>query len=112
MLKVLVAALGVMLAGGETLAQDAAEAAAEATPVKTGRCMRLPLSDIAFGEEATIKQAEMRLQEYAAKEQKKRGWRSGSLVKSNQTAKCDVYLVLPFAGTEYKCLVTATFCER
>lgn len=83
---------------------------ATASKSASGRCMRLPLSDIAFGREATIAQARMRLDEYAEAERSKRGW--GKLTKSRETADCEVYLVLPFLGTEYKCLVTATFCAK
>lgn len=76
------------------------------------RCMRLPLSDIAFGREGTIAQARMRLDEFAAKEQRRRGWGGGTLSKSNETISCDVFLFLGPLGTEYKCLVTATYCQR
>lgn len=72
--------------------------------------MRLPLSDVAFGREPAIAQARMRLDEYAAAEAKKRGW--GATTKSLETTSCEVYLVLPVLGTEYQCLVTATFCTK
>lgn len=110
------AASGVTVASKRPVAKVAtATPAADpaAAPAKTAaaakKCMRLPLSDIAFGEKETIAQASMRLGEYADAEAKRRGWK-GPLAKSLQTASCEVYLVLPLLGTEYKCLVTATFC--
>jgi hypothetical protein len=86
-------------------------APAKTAPAKREDCTRLPLSDIAFGREATIVQARMRLGEYADKEAKRRGW--GSYVKSAEVASCEVYIDFgPLVGTEYKCLLTATFCRK
>lgn len=83
----------------------------KATPGKREECTRLPLSDIAFGREATIAQARMRLGEYADKEAKRRGW--STYVKSAETASCEVYIDFgPLVGTEYKCLLAATFCRK
>jgi hypothetical protein len=74
--------------------------------------MRLPLSDIAFGREATIAQAQMRLGEYADKQAKIRAWSAG-YKKSAEVSSCEVYIDFgPLVGTEYKCLVTATFCRK
>lgn len=79
----------------------------------TERCMRLPLSDVAFGTEASIAAARVKLAEYATVVAKKRGWSSAPLVKSNETTSCEVYLDFgPLIGTEYRCLVTATFCQK
>lgn len=80
----------------------------------TERCMRLPLSDVAFGKEGSIAAAREKLAEYAAVEAKRRGWPSTPLVKSNEVVgNCDVYLDFgPLIGTEYRCLVTATFCQK
>lgn len=75
------------------------------------QCTRLPLSDIAFGKEATIKQAHGKLDEYAARVAKQRGW-TGRLSKSNRKATCSVWLNLGPFGTEYRCRVTATYCAR
>lgn len=95
-----------------TSAPALAQTPAKAPAVAPKSCMRLPLSDIAFGREGTIAQTRMRLDEYAAEEAKRRGWAGRALVKSNETIDCDVYLVLPILGTEYKCLITATFCTK
>jgi hypothetical protein len=89
----------------------AAKAVARSTPGKREDCTRLPLSDIAFGREATIAQARMRLGEYADKEAKKRGW--ATYVKSAEVSSCEVYIDFgPLVGTEYKCLLAATFCRK
>ena len=81
------------------------------TTAKREECTRLPLSDIAFGREATIAQARMRLGEYADKEAKRRGW--ATYAKSAETASCEVYIDFgPLVGTEYKCLLAATFCRK
>jgi hypothetical protein len=85
-------------------------AAPKAAPAPRQKCMRLPLSDIAFGRDGTIAQTRMRLDEYAQAERAKRGW--GPLTKSLEKIDCEVYLVLPVLGTEYKCLITATFCAK
>ena len=45
-------------------------------------------------------------------ELKKRKWPAKPLVKSNETVSCEVYLNLGPLGTEYRCLVTATFCQK
>jgi hypothetical protein len=71
-------------------------------------CTRLPLSDIQFTQEKTTEVARMRLGEYAQKVATQRGWKS--FRKSDETVSCEVYLYLGPLGTEYKCLVTATFC--
>lgn len=94
-------------------AQAAPSATAEvASPRKAPRaCMRLPLSDIQFGREHTIKVAREKLEEYAQKEAAKRGWKNG-YTRSAETATCEDYLWLPIGGQEYKCLVTATFCQK
>jgi len=76
------------------------------------QCTRAPLSDIAFGKEETIKQALGKLDDYAKDIAKKRGWPSDDLARSNVTSSCDVFLNLGPIGTEYKCLVTATYCVR
>jgi hypothetical protein len=91
-------------------AAPAPAAAPKAARAPTEKCMRLPLSDIAFGRDGTIAQTRMRLDEYAQAERAKRGW--GPLTKSRETIDCEVYLVLPVLGTEYKCLITATFCTK
>ena len=80
----------------------------------TERCMRLPLSDVAFGKEGSIAAARQKLDEYAAAEAKRRNWPATPLVKSNEVVgNCDVYLDFgPLIGTEYRCLVTATFCQK
>jgi hypothetical protein len=91
-------------------AEAAAKTAAPAKVAAAKKCMRLPLSDIAVGRDETIAQARMRLGEYAEAEGKSRKW--GPTTKSLETVSCDVYLVLPLIGTEYKCLVTATFCTK
>lgn len=88
----------------------AANAVVKAPVAADAKCMRLPLSDIAFERDPTIAQTRMRLGEYAEAERQKRGW--GVLTKSRETIECDVYLVVPFLGTEYKCLITATFCAK
>lgn len=88
-----------------------AAAAKAAGPGKREECTRLPLSDIAFGREATIAQARMRLGEYADKVAKTRGWTA--YAKSAEVASCEVYIDFgPLVGTEYKCLLAATFCRK
>ena len=82
-------------------------------PAAAEVCTRLPLSDVAFGREASTNAAREKLREYAAETLKKRGWSgTGALRKSNETVSCEVYLNLGPLGTEYQCLVTATFCAR
>lgn len=82
-------------------------------PVAAEICTRLPLSDVAFGRQASTDAAREKLREYAAETLKQRGWSgSGSLRKRNETVSCKVYLNLGPLGTEYQCLVTATFCGR
>lgn len=93
-------------------AQDAAKLPGAVESAPSQRCMRLPLTDIAFGEQATIAQARKRLDEYAVKEGIKRGYGKGPFVKSAETASCTEYLYLPFLGQEYKCLVTTTYCTK
>lgn len=95
---------------------QAPEAKRSAKPAirATERCMRLPLSDVAFGKDASIAAARQKLDEYAAAEAKRRKWATTPLVKSNEVVgNCDVYLDFgPLIGTEYRCLVTATFCQK
>ncbi len=74
-------------------------------------CTRLPLSDIQFGREYTIKVARDKLEDYAKKVAKDKGWKNG-YTRSAETASCEDYLWLPVGGQEYKCLVTATFCRK
>lgn len=76
-----------------------------------GTCTRLPLSDVAFGKPAATEAAREKLREYAEVTLKKRGWSgNGELKSSNEKISCKVYLELGPLGTEYRCLVTATFC--
>ncbi len=82
-------------------------------PAKAEVCTRLPLSDVAFGKLASTNAAREKLRDYAAETLKQRGWSgAGRLRKSNETVSCNVWLNLGPLGTEYKCLVTATFCAR
>jgi len=82
-------------------------------PAAAEVCTRLPLSDVAFGKEASTNAAREKLREYAADTLKKRGWSGvGPLKASNETVSCKVYLNLGPLGTEYQCLVTATYCGR
>ncbi len=75
--------------------------------------MRLPLSDVAFGTENATAAARVKQQEYAETEAKKRKWPlTKPMVKSNETVSCTVYLNLGPIGTEYRCLVTTTFCQK
>ncbi|MBU2532118.1 MAG: hypothetical protein KKB37_05230 [Alphaproteobacteria bacterium] len=74
-------------------------------------CTRLPLSDVAFGKPAATAAAREKLADYAAEKLKQRGWAgNGELRSSNEKVSCEVYLNLGLLGTEYRCLVTATFC--
>jgi hypothetical protein len=93
---------GTPTAPQRTLVQKPASAPGQPT------CTRLPLSDIQFTREKTVDVARMRLDEYAQKVAKTRGWKG--FRKSDEVIACDVYLYLGPLGTEYKCLVTATFC--
>jgi hypothetical protein len=89
-----------------------APAAAPKGPAKE-RCMRLPLSDVAFGIPGATQAAREKLAEYAEAEAKRRKWPAGvPLTQSNETVSCEVYLVFPLIGTEYRCLVTTTFCQK
>jgi len=84
---------------------------ADAAP--PGNCMRLPLSDVAFGKPAATAAAREKLLEYANAQAKQRKWPAGRpLVASHETVSCEVYLDFPVLGTEYRCLVTATFCQK
>ncbi len=84
-----------------------------AAPGLPSNCLRLPLSDVAFGKPAATDEARKKLLEYAQAEVKKRKWPAGRpLVSSNETVSCEVYLDFPVLGTEYRCLVTATFCQK
>ena len=100
-------------AAGPGRAQTAAPAPAAppAAAAPGAACTRLPLSDIQFGRDNTIKVARGKLEEYAQKEAKRRGWTNG-YTRSAETATCEDYLYLPLMGQEYKCLVTATFCKK
>ena len=85
--------------------------ALSATSVNAEMCTRLPLSDVAFGKPAATAAARAKLTEYATDTLKKRGWSgSGQLKPRNETVSCEIYLDLGALGTEYRCLVTATFC--
>jgi len=76
-------------------------------------CTRLPLSDVAFGKPAATNAARAKLAEYAAQTLKKRGWSGkGALKSSNEKVSCKIYLDLGLLGTEYRCLVTATYCAK
>jgi hypothetical protein len=107
-------------ASGQTavpVAAPAAPVAAMTAPLtpKTKvpeHCFRLPLSDVAFGTDGATKYAREKLAEYAEVERKKRKWSDKPLVKSAETVSCEVYLNLGPLGTEYRCLVTATFCQK
>lgn len=90
-----------------------ASAAPGKTAVLPANCMRLPLSDVAFGTENATAAARVKQQEYAEAEAKKRKWvLSKPMAKSNETVSCTVYLDLGPLGTEYRCLVTTTFCQK
>jgi len=81
-------------------------------PAQAKPCMRLALSEVAFGTENATRDARNQLEEYAAEQVKKREWpKTAKLVKSAEKVACEVYLTLPI-GTEYRCLVTATFCAK
>jgi len=76
-------------------------------------CTRLALSEVKFGQEAATAAARSQLLEYVEQVTAKRGWPKGKpLIKSNETVSCKVYLNLGPLGTEYRCLVTATFCQK
>lgn len=93
------------------IAATAAALLASAAQAET--CTRLPLSDVAFGKPAATDAAREKLREYAVQTLKKRGWSGrGALTSSKETVSCDVYLNLGPLGTEYRCLVTATFCGK
>ncbi len=82
-----------------------------ASSAKAEMCTRLPLSDVAFGKPAATEAARAKLTEYAEETLKKRGWSGvGKLKSSNETVSCKIYLDLGPLGTEYRCLVTATYC--
>ena len=77
------------------------------------QCTRLALSDVAFGKPAATAAAREKLVEYAEEVAKRRNWPSGPALKSrDETVSCEVYLDLGPVGTEYRCLVTATFCRK
>lgn len=102
-----------------TQAQVTKPAPAAAVPASSGaaaqpgeRCLRLPLSDVAFGTDNATNAARVKLAEYAEQETRKRKWPAKPLVKSRETVSCEVYLNLGPIGTEYRCLVTATFCQK
>ena len=83
------------------------------SPVRAENCTRLPLSDVAFGKKAATESARVKLLEYAYRIAKKRGWPEGRpFAKSRETVSCKVYLDFGPFGTEYRCLVTATFCQH
>jgi hypothetical protein len=82
-----------------------------ATSARAEICTRLPLSDVAFGKPAATAAAREKLAEYAAETLKKRGWSgAGRLTSRNEKVSCTLYLDLGPLGTEYRCLVTATYC--
>ena len=82
------------------------------SPAHAKPCMRLSLSEVAFGTENATRDARNQLDEYAAEQAKKREWPKGAkLAKSAETVSCSIYLALP-VGTEYRCLVTASFCAK
>jgi len=84
-----------------------------AAPAFAAPCTRLPVSDVAFGQPAATDLARQRLDAYAQEIATQRGWpRPTALAKSNETVSCTVYLDLGPLGTEYRCLVTATFCQK
>ncbi len=98
-------------AASKTSAANASKPAAVAKSAPIGKaCTRLPLSDIQFGRENTIKVAREKLEAYAQKVAKEKGWKG--YTRSAETATCEDYLWLPLGGQEYKCLVTATFCAK
>jgi hypothetical protein len=75
--------------------------------------MRVPLSDVAFGTEASIAAARVKLDEYVARLAKQRGWTNAPITKSAETTSCELYLDFgPLVEKEYRCLVTATFCQK
>lgn len=107
--------LALVFAGSAASAQTAGPAAAAASAGKAKpaeRCFRLPLSDVAFGTEGATAAAREKLAEYAQAEMRKRKWPEKPLTKSNETVSCEVYLSFGPLGTEYRCLVTATFCQK
>jgi hypothetical protein len=92
-----------------TAVAPTAKSAAKSAPAGKS-CTRLPLSDIQFGRENTISVARGKLEEYAQKVAKEKGWKG--YTRSAETATCEDYLWLPIGGQEYKCLVTATYCSK
>ena len=97
----IVIALGI---AGAVMGLDSASAA---------QCTRLPLSDVAFGKDAATNAAREKLRQYAVEIAAKRGWAvPRGFRESNETVSCEVYLNLGPLGTEYRCLVTTTFCVR
>lgn len=81
-------------------------------PAHARKCMRPGMSDVAFGKAAAIESAHTKLIPYAEQLARERGWsKTTGLVRRNKrTVKCEVYLDLGIFGTEYQCLVRATFC--
>ena len=103
------------VSGASALAQTAAPAPAVAPAAKAKpaeRCFRLPLSDVAFGTEGATNAAREKLAEYALAEMRKRKWPEKPVTKRNETVSCEVYLSFGPLGTEYRCLVTTTFCQK
>ena len=98
-------------AAAATASAVTASAASPKAAAGPRECTRLPLSDIQFGRENTITVARGKLEEYAQKVAKEKGWKNG-YTRSAETATCEDYLWLPIGGQEYKCLVTATFCRK
>ncbi|MGF1649852.1 MAG: hypothetical protein ACFCUN_05325 [Hyphomicrobiaceae bacterium] len=79
----------------------------------SSRCTRLPLSDVAFGREASIQSAREKLRDYANDVARQRGWSvPNGFTESNEIVSCEVYLDLGPLGVEYQCLVTTTFCVK
>lgn len=118
--SIILAAVAIVAVAPVATAQTAVPAAVPITatampaakPKVPEHCFRLPLSDVAFGTEGATKYAREKLAEYAEVERKKRKWPDKPLVKSAETVSCEVYLNLGPLGTEYRCLVTATFCQK
>ena len=101
------------IAAAPTAAPAFAAAVPDKKAVLPSNCMRLPLSDVAFGTGNATAAARIKQQEYAEAEAKKRKWALAKpMVKSNETVSCTVYLDLGPLGTEYRCLVTTTFCQK
>ncbi|MEM1371009.1 MAG: hypothetical protein AAGG72_02150 [Pseudomonadota bacterium] len=96
-----------------TLAAGIAVSSVAPGTAQAAPCTRLPLSDVAFGKEAAIESARVKLRDYAKRVAAERGWNvARGFTESNEKVSCEVYLDLGPLGTEYQCLVTRTFCVR